>query len=257
MHKVLVERYVLKPRKLSVIQKIALSKDMLRIVFQGGGLKDFKSRSPDDHVKLFFPDPSTSVLLEPVMLGGQGNKTNMQLARDYTPVWFDVKRGILEIDFFLHGKGLGSDWARHTKMGDIIFVGGPRASHVIPYDFDWYLMIGDETAIPAIERRLRELPYGSRMVVALEISDAANQRILIEEKKDVLIQWIMRDNLIAQNAKDPLIEFLNEYQFPVGDYYTWIALEATKARIIKNFMVETKKANPGWVKAAGYWKKMM
>lgn len=256
IHKILVERYNLKFRKVKLLQKVMLSNNMMRISFQGKDLSDFRSLSPDDHVKLFFPDPCTGILLEPINQEGQDNKANLQFARDYTPVRFDIDQCILEIDFFLHGAGVGSDWAKQAKEGDTIFIGGPRGSRILPYDFDWYLLIGDETAIPAIERRLYELPYGSHAIVVLEISDMADKRSLVETQKNIIIHWILKEkDAFGQSSKDLLIEFLIDNPFPKGDYYTWIALEAARARGIKHFILEEKNANPEWVKASGYWKK--
>ena len=41
-------------------------------------------------------------------------------------------------------------------------------SFVIPTGFDWHLLAGDDTALPAIARRLEELPAGARADVILE-----------------------------------------------------------------------------------------
>jgi len=40
--------------------------------------------------------------------------------------------------------------------------------------FDRHLQIGDDTALPAISRRLAELPKGARAVVLAEVDSAAD-----------------------------------------------------------------------------------
>ena len=77
--------------------------------------------------------------------------------RDFTPRSFDTEQGKLVIDFALHESGPATGWAVAAKVGDTLEIGGPRGSAVIPDDFDWYLLIGDETALPAIGRRVEEL----------------------------------------------------------------------------------------------------
>ena len=70
--------------------------------------------------------------------------------RDYTPRRHDAEAGTLEIDFALHEAGPATQWAEQAKVGDLLGVGGPRGSFIVPTDFDWHLLIGDDTALPAI-----------------------------------------------------------------------------------------------------------
>src|SRR5690606_18646134 len=91
------------------------------------------------------------------------------IMRDFTPRRYDAARGVLEIDFALHESGPATDWAKQASPGQKLVIGGPRGSFILPLDFDWYLLIGDETALPAIARRLAELPKGSRVVVLAEV----------------------------------------------------------------------------------------
>ena len=61
----------------------------------------------------------------------------------------------------------------------------------IPLEFDWYLFIGDETALPAIGRRLEELPAGSHAVVIAEVEDAAEEQSFTSKAK-LRIHWVHR-----------------------------------------------------------------
>ena len=51
-------------------------------------------------------------------------------------------------------------------------VGGPRSSVLMPDAYDAYLLVGDETALPCIARRLEELPPGARAIALIEVADA-------------------------------------------------------------------------------------
>lgn len=84
---------------------------------------------------------------------------NFKMAvRDYTPRGFDPVALTLEIDFALHGAGPATRWEAQAQGGQRLGVGGPRGSFIRPTDFDGHLLIGDDTALPAIARRLAELP---------------------------------------------------------------------------------------------------
>ena len=63
-------------------------------------------------------------------------------------------------------------------MGDPVWIAGPRGSMVIPRAFDWYRLVGDETALPAIARRLEERPATARVIVVAEVEDADNELAL-------------------------------------------------------------------------------
>jgi NADPH-dependent ferric siderophore reductase len=48
---------------------------------------------------------------------------------------------------------------------------------VVADDFDWYLLIGNETALPAIGRWLGELRADTHAIALIEIQDAGEQQL--------------------------------------------------------------------------------
>src|SRR5256885_12779991 len=85
--------------------------------------------------------------------------------RDYTPLRYDAARQNLIMDFALHDAGPATEWALTAPLGQWVGLAGPRGSLVISANLPWHWLFGDETAMPAIERRLAERPAGSRPVV--------------------------------------------------------------------------------------------
>src|SRR5262249_61061101 len=79
-------------------------------------------------------------------------------SRDYTPRRYDPAANTLDIEFVLHDAGPATRWATQVQPGQTLQIGGPRGSFIIPTDFDWHLLIGDDTALPAIARPLAALP---------------------------------------------------------------------------------------------------
>ncbi|HEY4174066.1 MAG TPA: siderophore-interacting protein, partial [Rhodopila sp.] len=109
-HHILRIRRETRRRALSVTATERITPNMLRIRFSSPDLRDFESLAPDDHVKLFVPNPD----------GGEPCR------RDYTPRAFDAAQGMLTIDFALHESGPATAWALAARPGDRIEIGGPR-----------------------------------------------------------------------------------------------------------------------------------
>ena len=147
-------RHETKFRRLTVQQVESLTPTMRRITVGGEDLIGFASLGFDDHVKLVFPEPD-GALRHP-------SEETKPVMRDYTPRRFEREEGRLVLDFFIHESGPATQWAISARPGQSLGVGGPRGSFIIPTDMDWHLLIGDESALPAIGRRLEELPTGTR-----------------------------------------------------------------------------------------------
>jgi NADPH-dependent ferric siderophore reductase len=229
-------------RQLTVEKITAITPKMLRIALAGPELAGFTSLGFDDHIKLFFPTESVP---EP-------QPTDRPPMRDYTPR-YDAGAGVLHIEFAIHDAGPATAWALRARVGDSLTIGGPRGSAVIPMEFDWHLFIGDETALPAIGRRLEELPAGSRAVVIAEIENAAEEQSF-SGKAELRVHWVHRHAAPA-GSSDGLLAALRAAQFLPGDYFAWAAAESNVARALRRALIEERGANRAWVKAAGYWKR--
>ena len=80
------------------------------------------------------------------------------------------------IEFALHGEGPAAEWAAQAAAGHTLAIGGPKGSLIVPLDYDWHLLVGDETAFPAVARRLEQLPAGAKAIVDPAGADAADRR---------------------------------------------------------------------------------
>ncbi|MGD1327333.1 siderophore-interacting protein [Pandoraea pnomenusa] len=250
-------RHELRMRLLEVRDVEALTPNMRRVTLGGDDLEGFESPGFDDHVKLFFPDPQTGELVLP-RVGPEGVAKPApgdapRLMRDYTPRRFDAATRTLVIDFALHDSGPATEWARSAKPGDRIGVGGPRGSFIIPMNFEGYLLIGDDTALPAISRRLAELPAGSLVFVFVEVDSPAD-RLRFASDADVVVEWIYREGIPAGQST-ALLDALQVATLPDGDPHAWVAAEAGVAKAIRRYLVDERGLNPKWVKAAAYWRR--
>lgn len=245
-------RHELKFRMASVVSNTRITPKMARIVLHSPDFEGFASLGYDDHVKLFFvPESGELVMPRP---GPNGPEMPEGVARpegrDYTPRYFDAAQNHLTIDFVIHGDGVASTWAETAQPGDPIGVGGPRGSFVVKGDADYYLLVGDDTALPAIGRRIEELPAGTKVTAFIEI-DTSKERQHIETNSDLDITWIERDH---HRPGIYLAEQLERTQLPEGHGYAFIAGEAEMSKRLRAHLVEQRGFDPDHVKAAGYWR---
>jgi len=237
-HQVTRLRHEIRRRTLTVQSIEALGPNMRRITFSCDDLHDFASASPDDHIKLFFAVPGEE---KPLM-------------RDYTPRRFDTAAGVLVIDFALHEAGPATGWAIGASVGDTLAIGGPRGSAIVPDDFDWYLLIGDETALPSIGRRAEELRAGVPVFTAVVVDGPESEQVFAAKSAWQGL-WAHRNGAQSGGKEDAarLIAALGGIDLPTGEGFVFIAGETEMARAVKSYVVDTLGHRREWVKAAGYW----
>ena len=247
-------RHPLRFRVLDVRDVQRITPHLVRITLGGDALEGFTSPGFDDHVKLFFPDPVTGALVLP-MIGPDGPiwpEGAKPVMRDYTPRHFDADARTLEIDFALHRAGPATLWAEQARPGQQLGVGGPKGSFIVPTGFDWHLLIGDDTALPAISRRLAELPAGARVEILVEVDGPADH-IALESAAEVQVVWVYRDSAAAGEL--PLLNALRLLPMPSGFFHAWIGCESAQAKALRAYLVTECLANPKCIRASGYWRK--
>jgi NADPH-dependent ferric siderophore reductase len=129
-----------------------------RVWFRSDDLSAFTDSGwTDRYVKLQFPDA----------------------VRTYTALFPDVAAGTLAIDFVTHGdEGVAGPWAQAARPGDRLEVRGPGGGYRPDPTADWHLIVGDESAIPAIGAALEALPAGAVARVVLLVEDAGHEPAL-------------------------------------------------------------------------------
>lgn len=246
IHRVMHE---IKRRRLQVLRVVDLTPRMRRITLGGPELAGFVSLGSDDHVKLMFPqNAEQQAALETLVLGAGKDNGPLPAMRDYTPRRYDLDTLELDIDFVLHGDGPASTWAEQAQPGQFLHIGGPRGSMIVPDMFDSYLLIGDETALPAIARRLEGLAANRRALVVVEVENGAEQQKL-ESPAQVNVIWVLREG-----GKNNLLTTVKQLQVPGGNLYAWVATESRVSRQIRRVLLDEHGLNEQFVKAVGYWK---
>ncbi|KIG10777.1 siderophore-interacting protein [Caballeronia concitans] len=247
-------RHALKFRLLQVKRVHAMNPRLIRVTLTGEALADFETASFDDHVKVFFPQPGETMPVIPEA-GPDGPVFDpakpKPIARDFTPRRFDREALELDIEFALHQAGPATAWASQAAPGHTLGIGGPRGSFVVPSHFDWHLLIGDETALPAIARRLEELPEGTRAATLIEVADPS-ACFELNSRADLYAQWCYRDET-AQSGD--VLSALRELYLPDGEGYVWAAGEATLMRSVRQLLCDERGIDKRRIRASAYWKR--
>jgi NADPH-dependent ferric siderophore reductase len=242
---------------------------MQRITFGGPDVARIAPVGPDQHVKLFFPRRPGGPIDIPVMPedGDVGRWYSAYLRmpdddrpwmRSYTIRAHDPERAEIDVDFVLHGDGDGhagpaSAWAATAAPGERLGMLGPQVSHLRkPVEHAWKLIVGDETALPAIGALLESLGAHERALVFVEVQDAAEEQQLASPGR-VDLRWLHRGTL-APGASTALVDAVRAADFPAGPVSAWLAGEASGVRALRRHLVGERGVERRAVAFTGYWR---
>jgi NADPH-dependent ferric siderophore reductase len=225
-------RHDTRRRLLTVESVVDITPSMRRVVLAGDDLADFISLGADDHIKIFIPTAD----------GGEER-------RDYTPRRYDNAERRLTIDFALHEAGPVTKWAIDANPGDRLEIGGPRGSAVVSKTVKRWLLIGDETALPAIGRRIEERGAGTVITTIAAVSGPLEEQVF-ETSAELHAHWAHRPLSQATDAT-ALLKLLSTVDIQ-PETFIWVAAEASVTRDIRAYLLE-RGCPLGWIKASGYW----
>ncbi|OWV86486.1 FAD-binding protein [Rhizobium sp. N122] len=226
-------RHETRRRALTVESVVDITPGMRRITLTGDDLADFTSLAPDDHIKIFVPATD----------GGEER-------RDYTPRRYDNAERRLTIDFALHEAGPVTQWAIGAGLGDRLEIGGPRGSAVVSKAVTRWLLIGDETALPAIGRRIEESAAGTVITAIAAVSGPQDEQTF-DTRADLDVHWAHRPLSEATDAA-ALLKLLRTVDIQ-PETFIWVAAEAAVTRDIRAYLLTERGYPLSWIKAAGYW----
>jgi hypothetical protein len=98
------------------------------------------------------------------------------VARTYTPIDFDARRGSFRVLAFLHSEGPGAAWAAKARIGDPCLVFGPRASLDLGRASSPLFVFGDETSLGLF----KAAPALSSVVLCAEVGEGNGARQAIQ-----------------------------------------------------------------------------
>ncbi|NYI08317.1 siderophore-interacting protein [Allostreptomyces psammosilenae] len=262
-----------------------VSPNLRRVTFVGPDLGRFRTAGYDERLKLLFPLPGQE---RPVLGDGPDwYRAWLDLPdevrphmRTYTTRAARPEHAEVDVDFARHGAaGPASAWAERARPGDPLVIVGPNGDcpeavpareFQPPPDAPWYLLAGDETALPAICGILERLPEDAVVRAFVEVPtarDACPPRVPAATS----LTWLPRSAGPGSGAATRTGELLvaavrgaelpdpggpsGAYGVPGGAPYAWVAGEASAVREIRRHLVRER----GWAKTSvtfsGYWRR--
>ena len=237
-----------------VLRTQQLTPSLVRVVLGGPGLAGFEAPAdPDAYVNVAIPPAGASY--GPVF---DPDEVKATVARDQWPArrrytvrgWAD---GELTLDFVVHGDdGAAGPWARRAVPGDVLVLTGPGSGYSPDPTADWHLLVGDESALPAIARTLEELPAGARAVVRLVV-DGPEHELPLATRADADVVWLHR------SAEDPapLPAAVEALDLPAGRVHAFVHGEADEIRTIRRHLLADRGLARGQMSCSPYWRRTM
>jgi NADPH-dependent ferric siderophore reductase len=212
-----------------------LTPHMIRVVAGGDQLGSFPDTPyTDRYVKIVFPRAGVAYP-EPFdvdSIRAQLPREQWPLTRTYTVRAFDPAAGELTIDVVQHGdSGVAGPWAAAARPGDVLRLLGPGGAYAPDPDADWHLMVGDESALPAIAAACERVPAGVPALAVLEVADEA-------------------DHVPGQ-----LVTAVRELTFPPGRVHAFVHGEAGQVRSVRTHLVNEREVARELLSVSGYWRR--
>jgi NADPH-dependent ferric siderophore reductase len=115
---------------------------------------------------------------------------------------------------------------------------------IVPLELGWHLLVGDATALPAISRRLEELPADSRAFVFV-LADEADRRAF-GGAAQAEVQWLA--------SEDALVAALRALALPAAETgFAWGGGEAALMARVRQVLLE-KGVPKQHMRVSAYWK---
>jgi NADPH-dependent ferric siderophore reductase len=129
---------------------------------------------------------------------------------------------------------------------------GPSAGYRPDPAADWHLLVGDESALPAIAATLEALPAGARAVVRL-VCDGPEHEVPLESAAQVDLRWLHR----SAEEPTPLPDAVEALDFPAGRVHAFVHGEADEIRAIRRHLLTERGLARADMSCSPYWRRTM
>ena len=217
---------------LTVIRKEQLAPSMVRVVLGGPAIDDIPDLQHTDHyVKLRFEG----------------------VTRTYTIRWLKRNTRELALDFVTHGaEGLAGPWAQNAQPGDFLSFVGPGGKWGPDPQADHHVLVGDESAIPAIATALEALPANAKVQVFAEVANES-ERVDLPVTDATEVHWIHRDDH-AMGYGEALTYAVQSADWPTGHVEAFVHGNADMVKPLRHHLFNVLQVPRDRVSISGYWR---
>jgi NADPH-dependent ferric siderophore reductase len=153
--------------------------------------------------------------------------------------------GEFDLDVLLHGDAPGSRWGQSAAPGDTVEFQGPRGKLELR-PAAWHLLVGDESALPAIASICAALPAAERAVAVIEVGDATDE-VPVERAE---VRWLHRHQRVPGSAQ-LLADALATLAIPAGA--RGYLMGETRAMVELRGILERHGVGHEAIFVKGYW----
>lgn len=237
----------------TVVRTERLAPRLVRVVLGGEGLAGFALPAfTDAYVNAQFPRPGSTLS---VPFDDDHARTlpreQRPAARRYTVSGWDAARVELSLDVVTHGdQGVAGPWAQAACPGDRLQLRGPSGGYAPDPTADRHLMVGDESALPAITRSLAALPTGARAQVVLEV-DGPEDELSLPSAATVDLRWVHRGAATDDASLARAVEALPR---PLGRVQAFVHGEAAATRAVRTVLLRDWGLAREDLSCSPYWR---
>ena len=235
---------------------IVLNPHLVRIVFGGEDLTEFEPIGPDQFIYVFVPRPGE---IDPRVPHGfswdewrERPEPERQVGRYYTVRKWDPEKSEVTMDFVVHGDGPLTTWAMSAKAGDRVALWGPRKGYEPASGVETFVLVGDETGLPAIGAILESLRPGQRARAFVEVPGPAAVQDLTSPAQ-FEVKWLLRGEAPA-GKWDGLAEAVRVAPWPKGQVYAWGGGEFRAMNTLRKFLRDERGLTPADMSVIAYWR---
>lgn len=294
-----------RPYEATVARLERMSPHFVRVTFTGDDLGLFGIDRLDQRLKIVFPLEGTGMSdfgasdAETIADGSWYARWRDLPDAERNPFRTYTVRSVrphdreVDVDMVAHGDGgPASRWLNRATPGDEVVLIGPDAqSENSAIGIDWHpgdarcvLLVGDETAAPAICSVMESLPEGRTAHAFIEVP-GTDDVLTVDVPSGSRITWLPRGGAAVGSALAPAVRSWVATHRPVyraaisstaqqlddvdvdrdliwdspeaqstGDFYAWLAGEAAVIKSLRRFLVSEIGIDRKRIAFMGYWR---
>jgi NADPH-dependent ferric siderophore reductase len=238
-----------------VQEVVRLTPSMVRVVLGGEGLAGFEpTPHTDQYVNaLFVPEGAPYSVPFDVDAARAGAPGHRPVGRRYTIRRWDPVARRVTIDFVVHGDvGFAGRWANRARVGDRLQMVGPSGGYAPSTTADWHLMVGDESALPAIAASLERVRPGVPTLV-VAVVDGPDDELPLDCPGDAKVRWVHRRS--DPGNPDLLPAAVASSALPLGTADVFVHGEAGEVRAIRRHLVVERGIPKEGASISPYWRR--
>lgn len=240
---------------LEVLASERLSPHMMRLTFGGPGFANFQDKAVSDrYVKILFTKPELG-LQPPYDLDDLREKLapeDFPVRRTYTLRHVDLEAQTVQIDFVIHGdQGIAGPWALNAKLGDQICFTSPGGLYTPNPEFDRHLLVGDESALPAISAAVEDMTEDMVGDIYLEVSGPEDE-VRLDAPAGITVHWLHRGGYYTpENTK--LEETVRNAEWHEGSLQVFAHGERETMKSLRAYLNGERGVDRRAMSLSAYW----